>query len=158
MKAFGCYLISIAAFLSSIARADDAVFAGGCFWCVEALYQETGGPTGRIFNASPTDPDLGGVTRTGHPMDRRSCSCFMTSIKPLLGKMKAGTGMSTVFTLWMPTGPMCSDSRLIGETKDIPTGESYRRKTSSCPLVMARLGTQRPHSSASTSSSTGLRS
>ena len=43
MKAFGCYLISIAAFLSSVARGDDAVFAGGCFWCVEALYQETGG-------------------------------------------------------------------------------------------------------------------
>ena len=28
-----------------IAKADRAVFAGGCFWCVEALYQELEGVT-----------------------------------------------------------------------------------------------------------------
>ena len=29
----------------SMVRADTAIFAGGCFWCVEALYQEVPGVT-----------------------------------------------------------------------------------------------------------------
>jgi len=32
-------------FVSAPLRADTAIFAGGCFWCVEALYQETEGVT-----------------------------------------------------------------------------------------------------------------
>ena len=36
-------LIGAVVLVSTVARADEAVFAGGCFWCVEALYQETEG-------------------------------------------------------------------------------------------------------------------
>jgi peptide-methionine (S)-S-oxide reductase len=41
-------LLSAVTVLSSAARGDEAIFAGGCFWCVEALYQETDGVTDAI--------------------------------------------------------------------------------------------------------------
>jgi peptide-methionine (S)-S-oxide reductase len=34
--------------LAAGAHADEAIFAGGCFWCVEALYQETEGVTDAV--------------------------------------------------------------------------------------------------------------
>ena len=48
MKTFLCLLIGLTALLVSAARADEAVFAGGCFWCVEALYEETEGVTDAV--------------------------------------------------------------------------------------------------------------
>ena len=33
---------------SHVGRADTAVFAGGCFWCVEAAYQELDGVTNAV--------------------------------------------------------------------------------------------------------------
>ena len=34
--------------LSSVVLADTAVFAGGCFWCVEAAYQDIEGVTDAV--------------------------------------------------------------------------------------------------------------
>jgi len=34
--------------LSSAVAADTAVFAGGCFWCVEAAYQDIEGVTDAV--------------------------------------------------------------------------------------------------------------
>ena len=33
---------------ATVARADTAIFAGGCFWCVEALYQEAEGVSNAV--------------------------------------------------------------------------------------------------------------
>ena len=38
-------LVLLIALQCTMARADTATFAGGCFWCVEALYQEVPGVT-----------------------------------------------------------------------------------------------------------------
>ena len=41
----GFFLITGMLSHSLVARADTAIFAGGCFWCVESLYQEIKGVT-----------------------------------------------------------------------------------------------------------------
>lgn len=45
-KATLSFMLTIVLFSHTLAvRADTAIFAGGCFWCVEALYQEIEGVT-----------------------------------------------------------------------------------------------------------------
>ena len=48
MNRIQALLIATFLFSSTQALAAEAVFAGGCFWCVEALYQETEGVTDAV--------------------------------------------------------------------------------------------------------------
>ncbi|MBL4680667.1 MAG: peptide-methionine (S)-S-oxide reductase MsrA [Pseudomonadales bacterium] len=49
LKAIFSFVLIIMLFSHTLAvRADTAIFAGGCFWCVEALYQEVEGVTGAV--------------------------------------------------------------------------------------------------------------